>query len=124
MVCLLLQSIKLNAHPGGHYHKGDGNVLNTWRLKSGGIIKGNFAFAKENTIFLEQEEGVIKSILITDLSKQDQKLAKFKIEKLNKINAIRINNNQHLPLPNPGFNFKYVPLFLFLFLLLMVKILH
>jgi len=122
LVCLLLQSIKLNAHPGGHYHKGDGNVLNTWRLKSGGIIKGNFAFAKENTIFLEQEEGVIKSILISDLSKQDQKLAKFKIEKLNQINAIRINNNQHLPLPNPGFNFKYVPLFLFLFLLLMEKI--
>jgi hypothetical protein len=37
-----------NAHPGGHYQKGDGIILNTWRLKSGLIIKGNFSFAKEH----------------------------------------------------------------------------
>ena len=59
------------AHPGGHYHKGDGNVLNTWRLNSGKTIQGNFSFAKDNTIYLEQEEGKIVSILISDLSIQD-----------------------------------------------------
>lgn len=76
----------LSAHPGGHYHNGDGIFLNSWRLKSGAIIKGNFSFAKENRIYLEQEEGIIKSILIEDLSIQDQKLAKFKINKLSAIN--------------------------------------
>ena len=78
------------AHPGGHYHKWDGNVLNTWRLNSGKTIQGNFSFAKDNTIYLEQEEGKIVSILLSDLSIQDQQLAKWKI---NKINHFNISDN-------------------------------
>ena len=86
LVCILFNSTKLVAHPGGHFHKGDGIVLNSWRLKSGAIIKGNFSFAKEDKIYLEQEEGIIKSILLEDLTIQDQKLAKFKIHKFSAIN--------------------------------------
>ena len=78
----ILQSTSLMAHSGGHYHKEDGKLLNTWRLKSGELVKGNFSFAKDDRIFLEQEGGLIKPIYINDLSIQDQKLAKFKIVKL------------------------------------------
>jgi hypothetical protein len=96
------------AHPGGHYHKGDGNVLNTWRLNSGKTIQGNFSFAKDNTIYLEQEEGKIVSILLSDLSIQDQQLAKWKINKINHFNTSD-NVNTFPETSNP---FKYLPLFL------------
>ena len=76
----ILQSTNLMAHSGGHYHKEEGKVLNSWRLKSGKIVKGNFSFAKDDRIFLEQEEGVMKAIVMDDLIYQDQQLAKFKIK--------------------------------------------
>jgi hypothetical protein len=120
LVCLLLQSVNLFAHPGGHYQKGDGIILNTWRLKSGEVIKGNFSFARENTIFLEQEQGIIKSILINDLSIQDQKLAKFKIEKLKEINHIQITPVVNDAVQNPTIDFRYLPLLIFVLLLLIV----
>ncbi len=112
----ILRSTSLMAHSGGHYHKEDGKVLNTWTLKSGEIVKGNFSFAKDNRIFLEQEGGLIKPIYINDLSIQDQKLAKFKIIKLLQINDAYFNNdkdtNNHI--------LKYLPLFIFSLLLWIV----
>ncbi len=112
----ILQSTNLMAHSGGHYHKEDGKVLNSWRLKSGELVKGNFSFAKDDRIFLEQEGGLIKPIYINDLSIQDQKLAKFKIIKLLQINDAYFNNdkdtNNHI--------LKYLPLFIFSLLLWIV----
>lgn len=92
---LLLQNTLVFAHSGGHYHKGDDMVLNTWRLKSGEIVKGNFSFARDNKIFLEQEEGLIIPVSIEDLNIQDQKLANFKINKFSAVNTIRIDNNHN-----------------------------
>ena len=94
LVSFLLQSSHSIAHPGGHYHKGDGIVLNSWKLKSGEVVKGNFSFFKDNTIFLEQEGGVIKPILTEDLSAQDQKLARFKINKYAAINTVKVEQTQ------------------------------
>lgn len=68
-----------SAHEGGHYHGDD--YLNSWRLKNGEIIEGNFSFSKNGMLFLEQREGILIGINIQDLSEQDQKLANFKIEK-------------------------------------------
>ncbi len=121
LVCFLLQSVNLFAHPGGHYQIGDGIILNTWRLKSGEVIKGNFSFVRENTIFLEQEQGIIRPVLMNDLSIQDQKLAKFKIDKLKEINNIQNTPVVNDVVQNPGIDFRYFPLFLFLSL---VMILH
>ena len=45
------------AHYGGHYHKNDGTVFNTWQLKTGDQIKGNFSMGNSEFIVLEQEEG-------------------------------------------------------------------
>ena len=109
----LLQSTSLKAHSGGHYHKQDGKVLNTWTLKSGEIVKGNFSFAKDDKIFLEQEGGLIKPIYINDLSIQDQKLARFKIIKLLQINDAYFNNNSD----TNNHTLKYLPLFIFSLLL-------
>lgn len=110
----ILQSTNLMAHSGGHYHKGDGIILNTWRLKSGGVIKGNFSFSKDNRIFLEQEEGIMKQIFLEDLIIQDQKLAKFKINKFSQLNFSKENDKE-----NKNY-FKYLPLstLIFLFFLL------
>jgi hypothetical protein len=84
---LLLCSIFSFAHPGGHYHKGDGTIFNTWTLKNGTIIKGNFSMGKGDFILLEQEEGKMIKIAVTDFIEQDQKLARFKINKF-----VRLNN--------------------------------
>jgi hypothetical protein len=118
----LLLSQKMNAHPGGHYHKGDGNVLNTWRLKSGKIILGNFSFSRENRIFLEQEDGIIQPILISDLSLQDQKLARYKINKLVEINNITPNSVSFQSFREPKNNYQVLPLLFFIAILLLLNI--
>ena len=112
-ICLL-GSTNLLAHSGGHYHKGDKIILNTWRLKSGESIKGNFSFAKYNQIFLEQEEGIIKPIIIDDLIPQDQLLAKFKINKFSDLNFSNIVEKE-----NDNY-YKYLPLAIILLLVFMI----
>ena len=94
------------AHEGGHYANGNNIVLNTWKLKSGELIQGNFSFAKEDKIFLEQEGGQIKSIYIDDLSVQDQKLARFKIAQYAQLNDAYLNTNQETSYPLS----KFLPL--------------
>lgn len=90
MVFLSFQFTYVIAHPGGHYHKGDGIVLNTWRLKSGKTIRGNFSFSRDNKIFLEQENGILQSVLIAELTSQDQQLANFKIKQYTHLNAVHV----------------------------------
>lgn len=116
IIICFLGSTNLLAHSGGHYHKGDAILLNTWRLKSGEAVKGNFSFAKDDKIFLEQEGGLIKPIYINDLSIQDQKLAKFKIIKLLQINDAYFNNHSD----TNNHTLKYLPLFIFSLLLWIV----
>ncbi len=112
---LLLLSTKALAHEGGHYANGKDIVLNTWMLKSGEFIQGNFSFAKEDKIFLEQEDGQIKSIYIHDLSVQDQKLAKFKIAQYAQLNDAYLNTNRDTSYPLS----KFLPLCI-IFLLLWI----
>jgi len=114
ITCLLLQSSNLMAHTGGHYQKADGVILNSWRLKSGETVKGNFSFAKDDKIFIEQQEGLIHPILINDLINEDQKIAKYKIYKfsqLNYVNQIDEDNKKND-------YYKYLPLLLLCLLIL------
>jgi len=104
------------AHEGGHYANGNNIVLNTWKLKSGEFIQGNFSFAKEDKIFLEQEGGQIKSIYINDLSVQDQKLARFKIARYAQFNDVYLNTNQDTSYPLS----KFLPLCIIALLLWIV----
>ena len=100
---LFLLSTKAMAHEGGHYANGKDMVLNTWKLQSGELIQGNFSFAKDDKIFLEQEGGQIKSIYINDLSVQDQKLAKFKIAQYAQLNDAYLNTSQDTSYPLSNF---------------------
>ena len=111
-----MQGTKLNAHPGGHYHKGDAHILNTWTLQSGETIRGNFSFTKDDKIFLEQEDGIIKSILFNDLIIQDQQLAKIKINTLSKVNYSNLNGSNSVN----NDQFKLAPLFILFFLVLIL----
>lgn len=72
------------AHVGGHSPKG--NILNTWNLANGQTVVGNFSRGKGSEIILEQAEGKFISIPLSSLSKQDQKLANFKIKKYEEVN--------------------------------------
>jgi len=100
---LFLLSTKAMAHEGGHFDHGKDIVLNTWKLKSGELVQGNFSFAKNNKIFLEQEGGLIKPIYIHDLSIQDQKLARFKIAQYAQLNDTFLNSEQTTSYPLSNF---------------------
>ncbi|MFN8242961.1 MAG: YHYH protein [Ferruginibacter sp.] len=84
----LISCLVSPAHPGGHYHKNDGTVFTTWQLKDGSIVKGNFSMGNGNELILEQEEGRLIKIPIPALSDQDQKLARYKIRKFERINSL------------------------------------
>jgi hypothetical protein len=112
LICLLLQSTDIVAHPGGHFHKGDGTVLHTWRLNSGEEISGNFSFSRGNVIYLEQEEGKFKSILMENLTIQDQQFARLKINKFSKLNNINSS-------VQTSYNYyKFFPLFFLIIIVL------
>ena len=104
-LCLFSLNANLSAHPGGHYKKGEGVIFNNWKLKNGAIVKGNFSFYKNNAIYLEQEGGRLQSVLLSDLSLQDQKLANFKINKYLALNnsynttSITVENHPYKNLP-------------------------
>jgi hypothetical protein len=116
----LVISSSILAHEGGHYHKGDGVILNTWHFKTGDKIQGNFFFAKDDKLFLEQQEGIVKSININDLTIEDQQLARLKIDKYLEINNTNPNAESIQPIPtNP---YKFVPFILLSFLLLFLFI--
>ena len=83
---LLMCSIFSFSHPKGHFHKADGTIFNTWTLKNGTIIKGNFSMGKGEFIVLEQEAGRLLKIPISDFSLQDQLLANLKVKKYVKLN--------------------------------------
>jgi hypothetical protein len=86
IILLITNPLSTSAHSGGHYHHGDGTIYNTWQLKNGNTLKGNFLMNKGDILYLEKEDGKLLAVQIQNLSIQDQKLAKFKINKLNQIN--------------------------------------
>ena len=86
IIFLIVPSGKLFAHEGGHYHTTDKDILNSWLLKDGKTILGNFSSGNEDHIILEQYEGKLLHVAINDLSEQDQKLARFKLGKYKRFN--------------------------------------
>ena len=86
LVCCITISMHVLAHIGGHYNASDIPSLNSWKLKSGSIINGNFLMSHGETIYLEQENGKMTAVDLNELSEQDQKLALFKMNKYNQLN--------------------------------------
>ena len=92
------------AHPGGHFQKSDEVLLNTWQLKDGSYVKGNFSKGDDHFVYLEQLEGKTIAIPLNELTSQDQALASFKIRRSQKMNEV-----YKLPLKNtPKFE-DYLP---------------
>ncbi len=108
-LCLLLFSSFFSiAHPGGHYHKGDEIVLNTWHLKTGESISGNFTMGNDGFIVLEQEEGKIVKIAVADLSLQDQQFANFKINKFKHLNESFLASTNSSTSQKKDWNYFYL----------------
>ncbi len=80
-------SITLMAHPGGHFEQDGKLILNTWTLKSGEEIKGNFSHVKGDRLFLEGMDGHLVSRSFDELSAQDLKLAQFKQARMAALNG-------------------------------------
>ena len=111
-------SITLMAHPGGHFEQDGKLILNTWTLKSGKEIKGNFSHVKGDRLFLEGVDGHLVSRSFDELSAQDLKLVQFKqarMAALNGGNEVSVNRSY-----SPANLSFYVMAFL-LFVLLFIK---
>jgi hypothetical protein len=116
-----MMAIHVFPHPGGHYLKGD--VLNSWQLKNGKIIEGNFSFGDNSYVVLEQKEGKMIKILISDLSIQDQKLANFKISRIERLKEENLPTNTNLSQENYNNHFKVnIVLYLLIFILIYINI--
>ena len=83
ILLLLLLSLKLNAHQGGHFSQRE--VLKVWHLKNGETVSGNFLYSTTKEIILEQNGGNLVRIPTAILAKNDLKLALFKIKKYTQI---------------------------------------
>ena len=108
-------SITLMAHPGGHFEQDGKLILNTWTLKSGKEIKGNFSHVKGDRLFLEGVDGHLGSRSFDELSAQDLKLVQFKqarMAALNGGNEVSVNRSY-----SPANLSFYVMAFLLLVLL-------
>ncbi len=118
-VCfVMLLPMLILAHPGGHFHKGDEALLNTWLLKDGGSVKGNFSKGDDHVVYLEQLEGKTIAIPLNELTAQDQELARFKIRRSQTMNEV-----YHVPVNNtvkPEFYFPNVMPMLALFSMLII----
>jgi hypothetical protein len=62
-------------------------ILNTWTLKSGKEIKGNFSHVKGDRLFLEGMDGHLVSLSFDELSAQDLKLVQFKQARMAALNG-------------------------------------
>ena len=103
------------AHPGGHFEQDGKLILNTWTLKSGKEIKGNFSHVKGDRLFLEGVDGHLVSRSFDELSAQDLKLVQFKqarMAALNGGNEVSVNRSY-----SPANLSFYVMAFLLLVLL-------
>ena len=117
LICIFLANSTANAHPGGHFKKGDGATLKKWELKNGEIVQGNFSFYKDDKIFLEQEDGIFESIAINNLSAKDQAFVKLKINQFG-----QLNNNNTLQETEPiNIIYKWLP---FIILLLIIAAIY
>ena len=83
LLLLLLLSLKLNAHQGGHFSQGE--FLKVWHFKNGQTVSGNFLYSTTNEIILEQNGGHLVKIPTAILAKNDLHLALFKIKKYTQI---------------------------------------
>jgi hypothetical protein len=108
------------AHAGGHFHKGDGTVFHYWHLKDGNLIKGNFAYYKDNVIYVEQEEGIFESINTSLLNETDLKFANLKIAKYKEINQDHTIENAY-PVND---NYKYIPLAILLLAIFLLIVIY
>ena len=96
ILLLLVLSLKLHAHEGGHFS--EGAFLKVWHLKNGQNVSGNFLYSTKSEIVLEQIDGNLVKIPTAILAKNDLTLAQFKIKKYAEIHQKytqrNITNNQ------------------------------
>lgn len=81
-IILLILSLKLHAHQGGHFSQGSFKSL---AFKNGQTVSGNFLYSTTKEIILEQNGGNLVRIPTVVLAKNDLKLALFKIKKYTQI---------------------------------------
>jgi hypothetical protein len=82
MALLLFCSSNIYAHLGGHFHMANGRMLTSWQLKNGQIVQGNFSLSKNDSLVIEQENGQLMVVLISQLAPSSLSLAKFKVKQV------------------------------------------
>lgn len=92
LIFILLTSIIVQSHEGGHFYKSKDSNLNQWYLKSGAIIHGNFSYEKNGIIYFEQLNGKLISLRLEYFSNEDQALLKARIRRIHDFNIVKSDN--------------------------------
>lgn len=85
LALLLFCSSNIWAHLGGHFHLANGRMLTSWQLKNGQIVQGNFSLSKNDSLVIEQENGQLMVVPISQLAPSSLSLAQFKIKQITAI---------------------------------------
>jgi hypothetical protein len=118
---LILFSLCLFAHRGGHYHQADEPNLHHWGItQNGKQIVGNFSNFKEQQIFVEGVHGIKYTLEYCQLNKSDKAYVDRYISKINALNY-SIPFKTKIPVKNNhSFSTSYIYIGIFLVILALV----
>lgn len=110
ILCLLVAPFALHGHAGGHYATGD--LMKVWHLTNGQTIQGNFSYGDDQAIILEKSRGEKLRIPLQMLERNDQKIAKIKVARYQKIHENEVPFSLEVPKKNPYILPQWIALFL------------
>ena len=110
ILCLLVAPFSLHGHAGGHVSTGD--LMKVWHLTNGQTIQGNFSYGDDQAIILEKSRGEKLRIPLQMLERNDQKIAKIKVARYQKIHENEVPFSLEVPKKNPYVLPQWIALFL------------
>ena len=76
---------EIQAHVIGQKSSEPGNGR-SWSLTNGSVIHGIFSYANSSNVFIETDQGILRSIPLSSLKNNDQRIVSMKMEKLELLN--------------------------------------
>ena len=97
----------------------DGQLLKQWHVGTEGkTVEGSFMMFKDGKVFIEDAAGIIASLPLASLSKDDQAFVMNKVQRIRQLNEQLANANvQSHSISNPLYQVKYWGLFALILLM-------
>ena len=107
LALLIISSLNLFAHPGGHYKSEDLSSLHHWTaIADGKLVVGNYMMSRNNVVFVEGINGQIWQVDYKNLSGNDKNYVDQEINRIKVYNGV--GTSDAVP-------FNYTPFLIFIF---------